>query len=75
MSKRVALGEAIKAIREAKHIPAATFATECQISAAHLCNIERLRRPAREELIPVIAAKLGVAIGAISYTTETEAAA
>ncbi len=79
MSKRVVLGGAVKAIREAR---AATddayrlgqFASRCLMSSAHLCNIEAGRKPATEDVIHRIAAHLGVPVTAISYQTSLEAA-
>lgn len=75
MSKRVALGPAIKAIRVAKGIPGGKFATDCLMSHAHLCNIERnFRRPSAEHL-ERIAAALDVPLDAISYEVQMEAVA
>lgn len=71
MRKRVALGAAIKAIREAQGHTAAHFATACQISAAHLCNIEADRRSASELHLAAMAAELGVSLDAISYVCPT----
>lgn len=72
MSKRVALPQAIRAIREAKATsdPAfrvGQFATTCQLSAAHLCNIEAGRKAATVDVIGRIAEHLGVGVDAISY--------
>lgn len=80
MSKRVGLGEAMKAIREAKaesdqRYKLGHFAATCLLSSAHLCNIEAGRKSATEDVIHRIAAHLGVSVGAISYLTETEAVA
>ena len=75
MSKRVALGPAIKAIRTAKGLPGGKFATACLISHAHLCNIERgFRHPSAEHL-ERIAKELDVPLDAISYEAATEAVA
>lgn len=78
MRKRIALGAAIKAIREGKaerddRFRGATFATTCLISAAHLCNIEAGRKAASEDLIHRIAAHLGVPVEAVSYLVEEAA--
>lgn len=74
MTKRVALGKAIKAIRLAQEQQAARFAVACQISDSHLHNIESgLRRPSPEHL-EAIAHQLGVDLDAISYE-EKEAVA
>lgn len=75
MRKRIALGGAIKAIREAKaegdpRFRNGAFATTCLMSAAHLCNIEAGRKSATEDVIHRIAAHLGVSIDAISYVIE-----
>jgi transcriptional regulator with XRE-family HTH domain len=80
MSKRTALPAAIKAIREAKaeadpKYRGSTFAATCLMSHAHLCNIEAGRKSVTEDVIHRIAAHLGVPVDAISYVTETEAAA
>lgn len=75
MSKRVALGPAIKAIRTAKGIPGGKFATDCLMSHAHLCNVEAGRRPPSLEHIQRIASVLDVPLDAISYIAATEAAA
>lgn len=80
MSKRIALGPAIKAIREARlaadpGFRGSVFATTCLMSHAHLCNIEAGRKQPPEEVIHRIAAHLGVTVDAISYVIETEAAA
>lgn len=80
MSKRIALGAAVKAIREAHaaHDPeyrGSVFATKCLMSHAHLCNIEAGRKQPPEEVIHRIAAHLGVPVDAISYAVATEAAA
>lgn len=76
MSKRNALGPAIKAIREikAQTDPAFTlsqFAPRCFMSAGHLSNVESGRRGAPEDVIHRIAAHLGVPVDAISYVTHT----
>lgn len=75
MSKRVALGPAIKAIRTAKGIPGGKFATDCLMSHAHLCNVEANRRPASAEHLARIAQVLDVPLEAISYTVPMEAVA
>lgn len=75
MSKRVALGKAIKAIREAKGLSGSKVATDALMSHSHLCNIESGARPASQEAIPLLATALGVDIGAISYEVETQVAA
>lgn len=80
MSKRVALPGAIKAIREAKAqsnpgFRGSAFATTCQMSHAHLCNIEAGRKAATEDVIHRIAAHLGVPVDAISYNVDQEAVA
>lgn len=80
MSKREILGGAVRAIREAKaalpatadHSPAnfigARFASTCQMSPGHLCNIEKGRKKSTPlETIYRIAFALGVSIDAISY--------
>lgn len=72
MSKRVALGAAIKAIREAKaeSLPeyrGSAFAIKAQMSHAHLCNIEAGRKAPPEAVTHRIAALLGVPVEAISY--------
>lgn len=80
MSKRITLGAAVKAIREARAATDPTFrgsvfATTCLMSHAHLSNIEAGRKQPPEEVIHRIAAHLGVPVDAISYVIETEAAA
>lgn len=74
MSKRVALGKAIKAIREAKNLPGSTVATDCLISHGHLLNIEAGRRPANPEVLAALAERLKVDIDAISYETSESVA-
>lgn len=83
MSKRVAIGTAVKAIREARTRQAAVdgfdpeqfrlgrFAIKCQMTPGHLCNIEAGRKLPPEEVIHRIAALLGVPVDAISYSIET----
>ena len=78
--KRVALGAAVKAIREARAEADPTFrggvfATTCLISHAHLCNIESGLKQPSEELLHRIAAHLRVPVGAISYEVEEATAA
>lgn len=80
MRKRVALGAAIKAIREAKseqhpEFRGSAFATTCLMSHAHLCNIEAGRKQPPADVIHRIAAHLGVPVDAISYEQEVEVAA
>lgn len=75
MSKRVALGPAIKAIRTAKGLPGGKFATACLMSHAHLCNIESGARQPSAEHLERIAAELDVPLKAISYEMPTAAVA
>lgn len=80
MSNRIVLGAAVKAIREARReidedFRGSTFAIKCQMSHAHLCNIEAGRKQPPEEVIHRIAAHLRVPVDAISYVVATEAAA
>lgn len=80
MSKRVILGAAVKAIREAKaaNDPAfrgSRFAIACLMSHAHLSNIEAGRKYPPEDVIHRIAAHLNVPVEAISYTVALEAVA
>lgn len=80
MSKRVILGAAVKAIREAKaesdpRFRAAQFAVTCLMSPGHLCNIEKARKFPPEDVIHRVAAHLQVPVEAISYTVESEQAA
>lgn len=70
MSKRVALGPAIKAIRTAKGMPGGKFATACLISHAHLCNIESGKRQPSDEHLTAIASVLEVSPDAISYVCQ-----
>lgn len=74
MRKRIALGAAIRAIRQAKDIPAAEFAIQAGMSAAHLCNIEKGRRPATQEHIYSLAKALDVDVEAISYEADVDMA-
>lgn len=79
MSKRVVIGAAIKAIREAKSASDTSFrlgpfAAKCLMSTGHLCNIEAGRKFPPEEVLHRIAAHLGVPISAISYEVSLEAA-
>lgn len=71
MRKRIALGGAVKAIREAKALPGAQVASACLMSHAHLVNIEAGRRRATPEAIEKIAAALSVPVDAISYEVAT----
>lgn len=66
MSKRVALGPAIRAIRTAKGLPGGKFAVDCLMSHAHLCNIEAGRREPTPEGLARIAQALDVPLDAIS---------
>lgn len=79
MSKRRALGGAIRAIREARAVAdpkfrGSVFATTCLMSHGHLSNIEAGRKQPSEDVIHRIAAHLGVPVDAISYI-EAEVAA
>lgn len=73
MSKRVVLGQAVKAIREAKkqnqpdEFRQSVFAIKCLMTPGHFCNVEAGRKPATEDTIRLIAAHLGVSVDAISY--------
>jgi hypothetical protein len=85
MRKRVALGGAIKAVREARALQAPAegfdpeqfrlgrFALKCQMTPGHLCNIEAGRKFPPEDVIHRIAALLGVPADAISYELPMEA--
>lgn len=80
MSKRVILGGAVKAIREAKaasneEYRLGRFAATALLSSGHLCNIEAGRKPATEDVIHRIAAHLRVPVEAISYCVPVEAVA
>lgn len=80
MRKRIALGAAIRAIREAKaendpSYRGSHFAIACGMSHAHLCNIEAGRKPATDEGLAVIAERLGVPLDAISYELPIEGVA
>lgn len=80
MSKRVALGGAIRAIREARaeHDPAfrgSAFAITCLMSHAHLCNIEAGRKQPPADVLHRIATHLRVPVEAISYEVEEAPAA
>ena len=80
MTKRVALGGAIKAIRDAKaqgdpKFRGSTFAVTCLMSHAHLCNIESGLKQPSEDALHRIAAHLGVPVDAIAYQAPTEGAA
>lgn len=91
MSKRVALPGAIKAIREAKSgwdpvakkyrpegdpkFQSGTFASTCNLSGAHLSNIENNRKGVTAEVLNRIAVHLNVPLDAISYELAEEAAA
>lgn len=77
MSKRIVLGAAVKAIREAKaerdeRFRLGQFAATCLLSSAHLCNIEAGRKAPSEDVTLRIAAHLGVPVDAISYTAAEE---
>ena len=80
MSKRIVLGAAVKAIREAKaetreQFRLGQFATICLMSSAHLCNIEAGRKQPSADVIARLATHLGVPLDAISYTAPMEAVA
>lgn len=87
MSKRVAVGAAIKAIREARAQQAPSddldpeqfrlgrFALQCQMTPGHLCNIEAGRKFPPEDVVHRIAALLRVSVDAISYVMPMEVAA
>lgn len=80
MSKRVANGAAIKAIREikAQHDPefrGSRFSIKCLMTPGHLCNIEQGRKTPPEEVLHRIAAHLGVPVEAISIVVPAKAAA
>lgn len=79
MGKRVILGGAVKAIREAKaesddSYRLGQFAARCLMSSGHLCNIEADRKTPPEAVIHRIADCLGVPVTAISYEKPLEAA-
>lgn len=72
MSKRIALGLAIRAIREAKResrpeYAGSQFAIACGMSHSHLCNLEAGRKQPTPDVLARIALLLGVPIDAISY--------
>lgn len=74
MSKRLALGPAIRAIREAKaethpEYAGSRFAIQVGMSHAYLCNIEASRKQPPPEVLARIAAGLNVPLDAISYTS------
>lgn len=80
MSKRVANGAAIKAIREikAEQDPAfrgSRFSIKCLMTPGHLCNIEKGRKNPPEEVLHRIAAHLGVPVDAISVVVPSQVAA
>lgn len=73
MSNRVALGEAIKAIRLAKQeshpeFQGSRFAITVGMSHAHLCNLEAGRKQPTPDVLARIALALNVPLNAISYT-------
>lgn len=77
MRKRLVLGAAVKAIREAQGRKGSQVAVECLMSHAHLVNIEAGRKQPPAETVYRIAAVLRVPVDAISYeiTIATEAVA
>lgn len=76
MRKRIVLGLAIRAIREAKSnqdeaFLGSRFAIACGMSHGYLCNIEAGRKQPPEDVTLRIAAQLDVAPDAISYVLAT----
>lgn len=72
MSKRIVLGPAVRAIREAYGIKHGEFAIRCLISPGYLSNIEKSvgtdhgKQPSPAVAVS-IAQQLGVPLDAISY--------
>lgn len=71
MRKRVILGAAVKAIREAQGRKGAQFSIDCLMTPGHLCNIEQGRKQPPAETVYRIAAMLRVPVDAISYEIES----
>ena len=64
------VGGAVRAIREARGIPAGRFARDLGISPSHLSNIElRAYQPSWRVLVGM-ASRLGVAVDAITYNVD-----
>lgn len=58
---------ALRAIRESKGLTQTGVAKAAQLNRANYAHIEAGRRPCPDESVPLIAAHLGVEIGAITY--------
>lgn len=59
--------EALRAIREARRLPAQQVARDVEISPQYLCDIENGRRNPRPEVIQRLAEILDVPVGAITH--------
>jgi transcriptional regulator with XRE-family HTH domain len=59
--------EALRAIREARRLPAQQVARDVEISPQYLCDIEAGRRNPRAEVIARLAEILDVPVGAITH--------
>ena len=65
--RRVVLGPAVRALREAPGIKQGDFALRCGITPAYLNNIEAARRQPAPDVAVSIARELGVALDAVTY--------
>lgn len=74
-SKRMVLGPAVRAIREAVGIKHGEFAIRCDISPGYLTNIESGRKQPAPDVASAFAKELGVPLDAITYSVEVSGVA
>ena len=67
------LGQAVKAIREARGYTVTEFAEACGTTRAYMANIETLRKQPSYQLVVAIAKALAVPVTAITVNLDTVA--
>lgn len=67
MSKRVAHGAAIRAIREGRGVSVSAFAPRVDVTQGYLSNVELGHKQPTTEFLARVAAELAVPLDAISY--------
>lgn len=73
--RRMVLGPAVRAIREALGIRHGDFAISCDISPGYLSNLEAGRKQPSPAVAVALAGRLGVPLDAITYQVPTALAA
>jgi transcriptional regulator with XRE-family HTH domain len=72
MSKRVAHGAAIRAIREVTGISISAFAPRVDVTQGYMSNVELGHKQPTVAFLARVARELGVPLDAISYVTGCE---